>query len=246
MYQDILINKILENKQLFNYIKQNSTIIGVFVGGSNLFGLADEDSDYDLDVILDDSNYDRIVSLSTLSDAPNVYFKDTKTGKKIHWYYQTVSNITGQKQHHYKFWLAELYFATRSSYENITIKIFDINKYNYFFNTTLPATFKTCIKAIAERYLQLLIDSSVYSDHLFANTFIKDHYHLCLLNCLRKNGALSETDKNNLIILKQYARRNKTRLTSVEYNDFDPNIIAFAKQNLIELLNYFKQEILDA
>ena len=238
MYTDKITSRILSSDKLISYLTNNKPAVGFCISGSRMFNLQDENSDYDINVIIDNTHSQEIKQFTSYTTAPVLYFKDTETNTKIHWYYHTESEILNKNLYHFNLWIVEFYYATLYDYKANAISIINDEKYKNFINNTLYKQYKKSLLKLKLRYNSTIKSFKYLSTNDFGNMFIKDYYHLCLISLLIQNKSVAEY-KNALIALRNYAKRNAKKFSDTIYTDFDPTIMLFAQKNIEWLSNYF-------
>lgn len=131
-----LTPEIFQSCPFLNKIFKNYTVEYVIFGGSGLYNINDNVSDYDLDIFIKEP----IEEIENNNDNECLFYK----GRKLHWYYNNFNNIINNDPHNllYK---AELYFLSNKNilYGNATELlqateknkfkwIADFLKFNYF------------------------------------------------------------------------------------------------------------------
>ena len=106
-----LTPEIIQSCPFLNKIFKNYTVEYIIFGGSGLYNITDNISDYDLDIFIKES----IEEIENNNDNECLFYK----GRKLHWYYNNFNNIINNDPHNllYK---AELYFLSNKNilYDN--------------------------------------------------------------------------------------------------------------------------------
>lgn len=159
---------------LLNIVQKNFDVILVWIAGSTLTGLSDEDSDIDLGVLIADN------STITQTERNEDYFIYKPTGTKVQWIYDTVQDITTLQPYanQRNIGWAQLYYITSPSEEAILY----INPQYYSFVEQLIQKRESVAKYSMWLYFQdkkTLIDQILKTGHISKECQVKSLYHLC-------------------------------------------------------------------
>ena len=121
-----LTPEILQSCPFLNKIFKNYTVEYIIFGGSGLYNINDNISDYDLDIFIKEP----IEEIENNNDNECLFYK----GRKLHWYYNNFNNIINNDPRNllYK---AELYFLSNKNilYGNATelLQAVEKNKFRW-------------------------------------------------------------------------------------------------------------------
>lgn len=231
----ITITEMFNNDRFLKYIKLNHEIKAVYIGGSRMFNLDNEDSDYDINILVADVYFK---DLFDRLNVPILYAKQENIS--IHWYYVSYEfRINNQYSNYiYDIWMCQLYYGLKN--KNNIIKIYDEEYFNQYLQY-INDNYKKHILNVKHMYSNLINRFIYEEDYLkIINNIDKIIYFLCLLGYLCSNTKIN---KEMLLEIKKYAKRNYLRFSFDTINILDDNMINMikeAKTILIMLSNYLK------
>ena len=234
---DNLINNTLPNAWL-----QNSNLIfkllfcniyGLYIGGSRALKINKETSDYDIIFILANTETKLISELSKYL-IPIFYLENASTEVHAHFYFHTYDKIFKYISY-FNYWVVENYLNRNNNLSNCLI--FNSSKIITFFTTTSKKYFDESLNKIKIKIYPLL--SKIKDNNLIwlSERLEKSITHLVIINCQLQNKQI---DKDKIIKLKEYARLNCNRLLVDPPIQFEPEVMQYLKDNLIELNDYFE------
>lgn len=219
---DSIIKKILSNPQLLNIISENKKICGIVMGGSRMLNLESSDSDYDLNIIMNDQDAKEINSKYEDIDVPNAYF--VIDGFTVHWHYMSASQLVGFAKYHRIFWQIESYYGWQKNDNYLLINDKEVVEQTY---NTIKKRFKKHLILLKEQYNNLILN--IINNNTIQYHVYKDLYHLCIISCLVNNITLN---KQLLLKLKKYCAQNSSKMY-MEKHSYD----LVVEQQVLELIN---------
>ena len=221
-----LLNSFLIFKNIF------FEIYGLYIGGSRALNINSENSDLDIIIILSNKYVKFLQSIITYQ-FPLFYLEDIDTGLYAHYYFHSEDVLINYVSY-FNIWVIEAFLNRTKNLVNSLI--IHKNKVDNFFNLTLKKAFNSSLQIIKNSNIKLL--EKVKNNDLtwLSKRLSKEIVHLAIINCLLQNKKI---DKEKIIKLKEYSKLNCERLLIDPPINFEPTVIQYLKDNLIELKDYF-------
>lgn len=210
-----------------------STIYGNYIGGSRALRINSEKSDYDIIFILNDTQNNFITNLAS-HNFPIFYLEDNYSEVHAHFYFHTYNKILKYLSY-FNYWIIENYL--NKDYNLANSLILNKTKMSIFFNKTSKDYFKESLTKIDNINHALLLEAKNNDLIWISKRLEKSIVHLAIINCQLQNKQI---DKDKIIKLKEYARLNCNRLLVDPPIKFEPEVMQYLKDNLIELNDYFE------
>ena len=105
MNYDSIIQKLLTSTALLKIMSNNYSIKGILLGGSRLLELESPQSDYDLNILIEESDFQTWNFYTKSLSFPPIYFK--VEDKLVHWYYTSDVTLPSSSIQHRDFWVIE-------------------------------------------------------------------------------------------------------------------------------------------
>jgi len=223
------IKDLLNNENFLKYIKLNHDIKAIYIGGSRMFDLNDEKSDYDINIVVDDMYYK---SLFDNMNAPILYAK--YNGINIHWYYISPDFKIHNQYSDYilDIWQLEQYYGLKNP-DNI-IKIYDEEYFNKF-KQKLTDEYDDHLLKVKNKYSSFILSSCLIESNVdLYNSINKLHYFLCLLFYLLNNETI---DVEFLKFIKKIAKFNRSSFSFEKLRELDNE----KNNNVDKLRNIFSK-----
>lgn len=239
IFKNINIKAI--NNHNYNWWLLNSYIIfktifkeiyGIYIGGSRALNINSDNSDIDIVFILPNKYIDLIKQI-TKFPFPLFYLENTKINTHAHFYFHSYDKLF--KYPYFQEWAVEAYLNRKNNLLNSII--LDKNKVDIFFNTTLKEAYIPSMKNLKESHNMLLTELKSNDLIWLSKMLDKNVVHLAIINCQLQNKQI---DKDKIIKLKEYAKLNCNRLLMDPPIQFEPEIMQYLKDSLIELNDYFE------
>lgn len=224
---------LFDDENFLKYLKLNHDIKAIFIGGSRMFDLNSEDSDYDINIVVSDEYFKKqFDSVNT----PILYAK--YKGHGVHWYYVSPDFKINNKYSNYilDIWQVELYYGLKN--KNNIIKIYD-EEYFEKYKKSIEQSFNTNLLLIKNKYTSFMISASkTNSNILLANNITKFHYFLYVLSYLITNKKMNV---DYIKAIKKIAKFNDRKFSFEQINELDyqtEHSINDMRIMLLELYDY--------
>lgn len=226
------IKKIILSEECFNFMTFPYDAKAIIYGGSRMLGLENDESDFDLNILISDEELSEVKDRFNESCGVSNYFVDSETEKSIHWYYIS-ENLNAPRYfwYHDLYWEIEANFAYTKDNDNVILLVKDKEKLYKFYDTIYKRFKKNLILLKDNDYEKI---NYIIKNNFELLAMDKDIYHLCVISCLLNNIAF---DKEKLSELKHICKENASIMTftKIKLNDTISN---YAIDLLVKLKEY--------